>query len=263
MNTIILFRVGAWCVDGDEFGIAKRYMRVETNRSRCANSVVIGRYSVLPFYKELEDDLADIGSRLINSYDQHLWIANFDYYADLADYTFESWTEREFSRTQYEGPFVVKGLTNSKKHQWDTMMFARDRREAIEVASRLRQDSLIGTQPLVYRRYTPLVTFETGLNGLNFTNEWRLFFLGETLIAYGYYWTEAEDVTTPQLSGDGLAFAKHVAKIAAQHSNFFVLDIGEKQEGGWVLVEVNDGQMSGLSMIDANEFYKNLAIVLK
>lgn len=259
MNATILFRIGSRFSEEEEYRIAQNYFRVETSRCLCENTVVIGRYSTLPFYEDLEQDLKYNSSRLINSYDQHRWIANFDYYNDLSEYTFESWKERDFPSSKHPGPFVVKGTTNSKKHHWNTMMFAKDRNEAVEVASRLYQDDLVGRQGLVYRKYEPLVTYEVGLNGLAFTNEWRLFFLGENLISYGYYWSEAQDVDSPHLSEEAIAFAHEVAKIASKHTNFFTLDIGEKQSGGWVLIEVNDGQQSGLSMNNTEDFYRNLA----
>lgn len=258
MDTTVLFRIGSSLEERDEFTAALEYMKVETSRCVCKDTTVFGRYSVLPYYEDLEQDLNWMGSRLINSHEQHRWIANFDYYNELSEYTFQSWTERQFPYSTYEGPFVVKGMTNSKKHNWNSMMFAKDRREAVEVAIKLRQDELIGRQKLIYRKYTPLVTYEMGLNGLAFTNEWRFFFLGKKLIAHGYYWSEAEDVETPRLSEEGLVFAQEVANIASEHVNFFVLDIGEKQEGGWVLVEINDAQMAGLSLIDPHMFYRGL-----
>lgn len=256
MDTTILFR--KTIRDEDEFAAAKKYFRVVENRCICNNTTVLARYSCLPFYKELEEDLACNGSSLINSYDQHLWISNFDYYEVLKEYTFETWDARSYPRFGYEGAVVVKGKTNSKKHHWNTMMFASNRKEAIEVATRLYQDNLVGTQDLIYRRYIPLVTYEVGLNGLAFTNEFRCFFLGNKLIAHGYYWSEAEDAEKRQLSSEGLDFALKIAEIASQYTNFFVLDIGEKSEGGWVLVEINDGQCAGLSMIDPDVFYCNL-----
>lgn len=252
----ILFRRDRY--NEEEYEAARRHFNVVENRCQCQNSTVIGRYSVLPFYRELQDDLCYHNCKLINSHEQHLWIANFDYYHVLSHYTFESWDSRTFPYSNYDGPMVVKGKTNSKKHFWNTMMFANNRREAVEVASRLYQDELVGRQELVYRKYVPLVTYEVGLNGLAFTNEWRCFFLGDRMIAHGYYWTEAEDVETPQFTDEAMAFALEVGKVCSEYVNFFVLDVGERADGGWILVEVNDGQMSGLSMIDPDLFYRKL-----
>ncbi len=256
MTPTILFR--KTYNEQEEFDAACKHMRVVESRCECRDALVIGRYSVLPFYHELERDLKHHGSRLINSYEEHRWIADFQYYDVLKDYTFETWDERSFPFSKYPGPFVVKGRTNSKKHQWGSHMYAQDRTAAIEVASLLYQDPLIGQQGLLYRKYEPLVCFERGLNELPFTNEWRCFFLGDTLLAHGYYWSEA-DVVDRVIAPEGLEFVRQVASLVKDHVSFFVLDIAEKESGGWILVEVNDAQMSGLSMIEPDVLYSNLA----
>lgn len=54
---------------------------VITNRSHVKpNDLVVGRYSVLPYYKELEEDITYNEAKLVNSYQQHQWIAQFYYY---------------------------------------------------------------------------------------------------------------------------------------------------------------------------------------
>lgn len=213
----------------------------------------------MPFYEELEKDLAYNNSYLINTFSQHSWIADFHYYDELHKYTFPTWDQRNFHHCSHKGAFVVKGRTNSRKHQWNKLMFAPTKRDAIDIGIRLLDDPLISQQGIIYREYVPLRTFEIGLNDLPFANEWRFFYLRQQRLAHGYYWTEADDVDSPQIDDEGLAFADEVARIVAQHVNFFVLDIGEKKEGGWILIEVNDAQMSGLSMIQPEELYRSLA----
>jgi hypothetical protein len=82
--------------------------------------------------------------------------------------------------------------------------------------------------------------------------------LDATRLSYGYYWSLAENVVERKLSQEGLDFADRVAIIAAGHTRFFTLDIAEKEEGGWILIEVNDGQSSALSENDAHVLYGNL-----
>lgn len=220
------------------------------------NQLVIGRYSVLPFYDEIERGLALQGSRLINSWAEHRYMADFDYYFDIKDLTPKTY----FSLAEVPdrgGPWVVKGCTNSRKHQWDTHMFASTKAEAIAVAVRLGQDDLIGTQKLLVREFVPLVTLETGINGLPFANEHRCFFLGEALLSTGFYWTQSEQ--TGVLAPEGLAVARRAAKAIAQKATFFAIDVAEKQDGGWTVIEVNDGQMAGLSLNDPTVLYGELA----
>ena len=224
--------------------------------------LVIPRYSALPYYKELENDVEYLGFNLINSYKQHKWIANFEWYNELYEFTPRTWFDYNIYQTDYSGPFVVKGTTNSKKFSWDKLMYAADKRQAAQIAAELMTDSLIGTQGVVYREYVPLKTYEIGLNNLPFSNEWRFFFYREEMLSYGYYWSVAEK-TDYDIDPQCIEFAQTVAKIAAKRANFFVLDVAEKESGGWVLIEVNDGSMSGLSENSADTMYGNLKRVLE
>lgn len=145
-------------------------------------------------------------------------------------------------------------------------MFAKDRRTAVEIAAELATDSLIGPQGIVYRAYVPLKCEEVDpVCGIPYANEYRFFFVvrnGEAKeVAHGYYWNIAQN-TNKEAPPEAAEFAHKVAQVAAPHANFFVLDVAEKAAGGWVLVEVNDGQCAGLSCIDPDVFYRNLREVL-
>jgi hypothetical protein len=64
------------------------------------------------------------------------------------------------------------------------------------------------------------------------------------------------------LAAAGLAVARQAAARIAPHVPFFVVDVAETEAGPWRVVEVNDGQMSGLSTIDPDRFYAALAAAL-
>ena len=256
MEPVILFRTD-WTTE-EEFRIAEKYFPVVKSRSLCKNQIVIGRYSCLPFYRELEEDLKYNDCKLVNSYEQHRWIANFDYYNVLKDYTFETWDDTNFCFAP-EGEYVVKGRTNSRKFQFKKMMYAPNKRIALEIACELiNNDPMILEQGIIYRKYVPLKTFEIGMNGLPFSSEYRLFFFGDRELCNGYYWSLAENAEKYETPDEGIIFAKKIATIVSEYTKFFVLDIAEKEAGGWVLVEINDGGCSGLSMCNPGELYKNL-----
>jgi hypothetical protein len=224
------------------------------------STICIGRYSVLPFYKELEDDIAP--AKMINSYNQHKYIADADYIKDLGILTFKTWTDKNFYEAP-EGKYVVKGATNSKKHQWNTKMFANSKREALAIAAELAQDGLISSQEILYREYVPLETYEILLNGLPVTNEWRFFFFKDQIIDYVYYWSTATNILKKEnIEPGAIDLAKQAADILCKSVNFFVIDVAKTQDGRWIVVEVNDAQMSGLSCIDPTEFYTNLYNIL-
>jgi len=196
MEPTILFRKD---LDSEtEFKVAQQYFPVVDHRAACPpDALVIPRYSALPYYRELERDIQWHGGELINSWHQHRWIANFEYYDELRDFTPETWNDYMFPQAP-EGAFVVKGRTNSRKFEWNRLMFAENKRQATHIGVKLAQNEFIGPQGLIYRRYIPLRTFEVGLNDLPFTNEWRFFFYQQSLLSYGYYWSSAMDDTMAQ-----------------------------------------------------------------
>jgi hypothetical protein len=260
----ILFRSGNLAGE-DELAIAEKYFPCSRLRSKApADSLVIARYSALPCYKELSDDLMTKNSELINSPGQHNWISSFDWYHDLKDVTPETWFDHDFYKCDQPGPFIVKGRTNSRKHQWNRLMFAPTKREAAAIASNLMSDPLISEQGVVYRKYVPLRQHEVcSISGLPYAHEFRCFFYKTKLLCHGYYWSSAENLQHT-LSEKGINFAKMIAACAAEHTNFFVLDIAEMAEkpDEWILVEINDGQQAGPSECDLDVLYSELAKAL-
>jgi hypothetical protein len=243
-----------------ELQVCEKYFNTTQYRTNLLRgSLVIPRYAALPYHKELEIDVTNMGCRLINTTQQHNWIANFDWYNDLEEFTPKTWFDHNFYRCDDEGPFVVKGRTNSRKFQWNTMMYAKNKKDASNIAGDLCQDGLIGEQGIVYRKYIPLKTYEYGINGLPFTNEWRFFCFRDQILSYGYYWSIAEKLDDV-IDLQGVIFTKEIIQIIANLNrvNFYVLDVAEKEEGGWVLIEINDGSMSGLSENSPEHLYGNL-----
>ncbi len=263
MKPVILFRQNRDNFKECEFEIASKYFDVVETRAKIpTNSTVIGRYSVLPYYRELEKDVSDLGSRLINTSEQFEWIEQFKYYDVLKEFTFKTWfnsAEIPDNGTQ----FIVKGATNSRKSHFNTKMFAPTKRDAVLIATELQADSLIGQQDIIFREYVPLKTFEVAINGLPITNEFRFFFYGDKILSYGYYWANADHPEYGTIDEEGLEFAKNVAKVASRYNNFFVVDIAEKLSGGWICVELNAGEMSGISMNNPEQLYSNLKNILE
>lgn len=243
---------------------AKKFLPVYDSRSKIPpNSLVVGRYSCLPFYRELEQDLLENGSKLINSHNQHLWIADLkEWYEDFHGITPKTWMN--LASLPEEGPFVLKGETNSKKFHWNTHMFARNKREAIEVYGRLSQDSLIAQQNIYIREYVPLVKLAEGLNGLQISEEYRFFILDGQVLSGGFYWSShVDDLTTiPDPANVPQEFLNDVIWRIGSNARFVVVDIGRKADGGWMVVEVNDGQQSGPSENKLDVLYQNMQKVL-
>lgn len=253
MQPIVLFRKDI--TTEEEFDIAKNYFDVVETRSRIpSNRLVITRYSALPFYKELEEDVSFVGSKLINSFREHSYVANFYYYWDIEDLTPKTYFRLD--EVPEGGPYVVKGVTNSRKFDWNNMMFAKDRRKAIDVACDLQKDSMIQYQDIIVREFVPLVKVEDGLNGLPMSNEWRFFCYKDKILSKGFYWSNAE--TEGTLEQEAIDLVNEVINRVKDKVSFFVVDVAQTTNGNWIVIELNDGGMSGLSNNDPHVLYESL-----
>lgn len=254
-----------------ELEVCSTYLDTYRLRSKIPpKSLVIGRYSVLPYYNELEQDLQASGSSLLNSYRQHRYIANFDYYEDLDGITPRTWFDvTEASKVFNDLPYgmILKGRTNSTK-QWE-WMYAKTKDDFYRIDKYLHQHELTAQQGIVYREYVPLEVIEKSIipNSFDFVNEWRFFCYKSKILVFDYYWSCASDEAIAKARDQILIapvdLVRKCASIVSKRTNFFVVDVAKTADGRWIVVELNDGQMSGLSMCDENLLYNNLKMEIE
>lgn len=224
---------------------------------------VIYRYSLFPFPLDQEKEILNIGAKPINTYGQHRYAADLQNYVyDLKELTPLTWSD--LKDLPEEGPFILKGETNSRKSNWNKDMFASNKKEAIEIYGRLCDDSLIGHQKIYTRKYIPLHTYMTGIGGIPITEEYRFFAAYGEVICGEYYWQNYVDELKEKPNPDNVPreFLNEVLSRINGKINFVVIDVAKTQEGNWIVIELNDGCCSGLSCNDPNVLYKNLKVVL-
>jgi len=232
-----------------------------------SDDLVVMRYSALPFYLEQQEDINSIGAHIINTFSQHSYVADLqNWYADLKDITPETWFQPD-KTPKDAGPFVLKGKTNSMKFLWKTHMFAKDWDDMVKVYCRLQDDTYIGQQDIYIRKYIPLHTYFVGINDLAITKEFRFFICNKTVISGGFYWSNSiEDVEEmgfkPDINEVPKEFLQQVIELVGDNIKFYVVDVAQTAEGEWIVIELNDGQMSGLSENNPDELYKNLYEVI-
>jgi hypothetical protein len=158
-----------------------------------------------------------------------------------------------------DAPIIVKDFVKSRKHEWQEACFiasAADRKAVARVVTRfleLQEDDL--NEGLVFREF---VEFEpVGVHpqsGMPLTEEYRVFWLDGTPIFGAPYWAEG-------IYGDIQPPIEHFSGAAATvRSRFFTMDLAKRRDGQWMIVELGDGQVSGLpSESDAGRFYEGLA----
>jgi hypothetical protein len=248
----------------EEFKILKDLYPDRVYEHRTAipkGSLVVGRFSVLPFYHELEKELTLNNSQLINSHQQHQYVADMkNWYEDLADVTPHTWfTMQEYLASNYGGPVVLKGQTNSKRELWKTHMFANNKDEAREVWSNLLNDSLIGQQNIYIRKFKSFPKYCNNISGMPIIREFRLFVFNQKIIAHGFYWSNfLEESGNPRLSDDDLTVLQIYTDLVGDKSNFYSMDVAEDKAGCWYVIELNEGQMSGVNSIDPKDLYQGI-----
>jgi hypothetical protein len=265
MRIKVLFRQGRELMNKDELLVASSFFDCISQRSLTKKGdIILCRYSCLPYYKELQNDIEELGGKMLVTHQQHLYTANVSsWYLDLKDLTPKTYFDYN-SIPSNSGPLIVKGSTNSKKFSWKTHMFANDKISASEVAWRLEQDAIVGYQDIVFRDYVPLRKYFDSISGYPVTEEYRFFVCHSKVISGAFYWSNhIEDIIsecneTPNVNEVPKEFLQEVIKRIGTKTPFYTLDVGKTQEGKWTVIEINDGQMSGLSENNPETLYKNL-----
>jgi hypothetical protein len=156
-------------------------------------------------------------------------------------------------------PLIIKDFVKSEKHDWHTACFipsANDKENVQKITRNflsLRDKFL--NKGLVYREFVKLAPLKQhSKSDMPLTQEYRLFYWENALLCYAEYWEEGTyNVELPDLSVFH-ALAKQI------ESRFFTMDIAKLETGEWIIMELGDGQVSGLpERLEVNIFYQNLA----
>lgn len=153
---------------------------------------------------------------------------------------------------------LVKDYVKSQKHYWNEACFipnAADREQVTSVVKKfidLQGDDF--NEGLVFREYVELEALtQHSTSGMPLTKEFRAFIKHGTVIAVYKYWDEGD------YQGVEPAIEAFEAIIPTIKSNFFTMDIAQKKDGPWIIVELGDGQVAGLpDNADKTAFYAQL-----
>lgn len=156
---------------------------------------------------------------------------------------------------------ILKDFVKSEKHYWNEACFipdASDIEHALKVSQRFLQ--LRGTNlegGLIFRKFETFKKIGThSKSKMPLTEEYRAFVLDGNIMSVMKYWDDAD---YPDLQPDLEAILNMVASVK---SRFFTVDFARLESGNWMIVELGDGQVSGLpDNADVTHFYQRLAKV--
>jgi hypothetical protein len=222
-------------------------------------------------YRRLYDALAARGLRLINDPDAYVRAHHLPgWYPALEGHTPRSvWLATRgvvamdeviaLLRPFGDGPVFLKDFVKSRKHEWAEACFIPSASDRVTVERvmrcflELQGSDLEGG--LVFREFVELASAgRHPKSGMPLAREQRVFFLDGEPVASVRYWDEADyaSPSVPEADLRGLA--------AGVKSRFFTMDVAELRGGGFTVIEVGDGQVSGLpDHADRRAFYREIA----
>lgn len=158
---------------------------------------------------------------------------------------------------QFSGSVTIKDFVKSRKYEWDEAFYipaTSDTAHALQVVHNFieRQGTeLVGG--LVMREFIELKNLgEHPKSHTPIFEEYRVFYLNNAPLTIINYWTEEKITLSPedqkliQLAGKQIS------------SNFCTIDFARKANGQLIIMEMGDGQVSGLQDYDEETFYKLL-----
>jgi hypothetical protein len=208
-------------------------------------------------YARLEHALAERGYHLVNTTAtyKHCYLLP-EWYGAVGDRTPRSiWIPgRSFDiadvaslvRASFgDAPVVLKDYVKSRKHEWFDACFIRSASDGVEIHRivsnflRLQGESLVGG--LVFREFVDFKRIGVhSKSRMPLVREFRLFVCDGQLVINAPYWAEGQyegEIPNLRALGDLLPRIR---------SRFFAIDAAQREDGSWLVVELNDGGSAGV-----------------
>ena len=185
------------------------------------------------------------------------------WYGDFAEETAKSaWTtepkihEAFDLLKQFEDSVIIKDYVKSRKHEWYDACFIphiTEKSNAYNVIANFvtRQGENI-TGGIVIRDFVKLNSIGYHeISGMPVSEEYRAFIYAGQILIVDHYWSPNHPLSLTQ--DEKLWLDRQVAKI---NSNFATIDFARKTDGSLIIMELGDGQVSGLQQIPPDAFYR-------
>ncbi|GMK37191.1 hypothetical protein PCCS19_02440 [Paenibacillus sp. CCS19] len=250
-----------------EGSIDKTLSRINTAGSQ--GSAIYRGWMIKPhIYEKLYEGLLKKNVVLINNPEEYRnchYLPNF--YENIKDVTpYSNWIQIVNLKNDFDQiyknlaefgnkPIIIKDYVKSRKHEWNEAFFipdASDSIHAVQVINNFiaRQGEDIN-EGIVLREFVNLEQISVHTKSrMPLSKEFRLFYLNNTFLFQFDYWEDSiYDNDKPDLT----TFNQIAQDIG---SNFFTMDIGKTVSGDWIVIEIGDGQVSGLPLeSDIEGFY--------
>ncbi len=221
-------------------------------------------------YDNLYGELQKIGYNLINSPTEYLACHYYpNVYHHIMEYTAKSWWSGPWSRRDDAdkpeniswGPvrdlldrsdLIIKDYVKSEKGDPDLFILNKELSNeefGKRIGRFIEARGKLFNHGIVLKKVEKLKLYE------NQTNEYRFFFINKKLLIFDHNSNNNDSkfkMPSFEIVNTLLSISKNI------QSNFYTIDIAEKEDGAWLILETGDGQVSGLPNYDPIKFYNQL-----
>ncbi len=206
-------------------------------------------------YRAFYDAALALGVTLLNSPEQHLDALELDrVVGKLVGLTPDTRVVTDAAQaaaaaTELGLPVFVKGSVFSRKwYGWKSCV-AETAEEAEALTKKLLALKWQSRDRVMLRRLAPLKRSGATYEGFPIAREYRLFALNGEPLASGYYWPFGDPFGAPS-EGDRAAIHALVRETHRRTGvPWLAVDVGQCEDGGWIVIETGDPQCSGLGNI--------------
>ncbi|OQP59493.1 hypothetical protein A3860_37275 [Niastella vici] len=224
---------------------------------------VVLRIGAISAYENLANALMELDLRLVNSVRQHSMASLLpNWYPKIKEFTARSvWYDTlptaEAILAEFTFPVFIKGERQTNRHN-QAMSIANNLAELENILNYWKQDNVLGWQRLICRDFIKLEKIAERVGDkIQPSKEFRIFLWKNRAVGVGHYWTEFEKVelTVNERS--------HIIKLAEEISKmvdvpFLVVDMAKKEDGDWIVIELNDAQESGYAGVNKLQLWQRI-----
>ena len=203
-------------------------------------------------YRAIYDAALAKNIRLFNAPQQHIRAQEFDVaYPFLQDLTPRSLTLHSPAdcanvAREIGFPMFLKGAVQSRKARGWRACVANNETELNQLAAHLwrlenrSRGRVIARELVALRHERTHADFPLG-------REYRAFILHEEILSLGYYWPGADPLAALSHAEDEAVRALALQAARRLQVPYLAVDIGQLENGEWIVIEVGDAQFAGLS----------------
>jgi hypothetical protein len=253
--------------DHDEFVSSGKFTHNLSSVSENAEELILRSWMLTEEqYQSLYSKLFALKYLLINDPKKYLNCHHFpNAFPHIKDHTAMAWWTAGWNefldkdkidwkavRSLLGGDVIIKDYVKSEKGNPDLFILKKEltNTEFFErVLKFIEARGKLFNKGLVFKQVESLKKYDGQ------TNEWRIFFLNNKPINFGFNSEKLFYTSQPSFKQliDFYDLAKKI------NSNFFTMDIAEKEDGSWIILELGDGQVSGLAAQEEPiKFYNNM-----